>query len=38
MLTPDMANEKEGELQRKWKAYYPKKISSAAEKQEQPFL
>ncbi len=34
MLTPDMANEKEGELQRKWKAYYPKKIfSSTAEKQ-----
>jgi len=37
MLTPDMAHEKEGKLQRKWKAYYPKKIfSSAAEKQEQP--
>ena len=41
MLTPEMAHEKQGKLQRKWKAYYPKKnFSSAAEKQkqEQPFL
>jgi len=41
MLTPEMADKKEGKLHRKWKTYYPKKnFSSAAEKtkQKEPFL